>query len=358
MDFNNIDLGKKIINSIHKASSMLKHDIKIMEICGTHTRSIYNYGIPSILPSNIKLISGPGCPICVTPREYIDLGIEVATSENVILATFSDVLRVPGSRDALSNSRSRGYDIRIVHSPLEALNIAKNNIKSEVVLICVGFETTAPSIALTLKKARESNIKNFSILNYLKTMPNALKSLILDNETSIDGFICPGHVGTIVGNKVFDNLARESNTPMTMCGFEAIDILGGIYSLINLIINKDYRCNNLYSRAVSEEGNILAKDLISEVFLSSSSLWRGIGRIENSGYELRHDYKIYDARHRFYIDDKVIEDDDKCSCKYIITGRRSPRDCIYFKRKCTPLSPLGPCMVSSEGACNIEYSYI
>ncbi|MEG0371949.1 MAG: hydrogenase formation protein HypD, partial [Clostridium sp.] len=282
INFDDYSIGKSIINNIHRECGKLDCDIKIMEVCGTHTRSIHKYAVPSLLPANLKLISGPGCPICVTPQEYISQGVKLAVSRDVIITTFSDVLRVPSSLGSLADARSRGADIRTVYSPLESLEIAKSSDK-EVVFIGVGFETTAATIALTLINAKNYGIQNFSILNYLKSMPNALRAITY--ESPINGYICPGHVGSIIGNDVFNDLATERNIPMVMAGFNSLDILSSILMIINMINRGESGCRNLYKRAVKASGNIKGKNIISSVFDSDSSIWRGLSTIDNSGYK-------------------------------------------------------------------------
>ncbi|MEG1256755.1 hydrogenase formation protein HypD [Clostridium sp.] len=352
-DSNQIELAMNLLKSIENRGTM---EISIMEVCGTHTRSIYNHGIDKMLPPNIRILSGPGCPVCVTAQSYIDDAISLSKNENIIIATFGDMIKIPGSKTSLREEKARGRDIRMVYSPLDALKIAMNNPIREVIFLAIGFETTAPIIALTLKEARENNINNFSVLHSLKTMPNTMVALVLDESINIDGFICPGHVATIIGNDVFDNLSRGYKIPMAVCGFKGIDILAGILSIIDMKESKEYGCKNLYKGFVKSGGNGKAQNLLEEVFITSDSVWRGLGTLKNTGYELKDEYRFFDAKVRFSIKTKAESENKECICGDILKGIKSPKNCKLFGRSCTPSNPIGPCMVSQEGTCGIVYS--
>ena len=350
--FNDVDLSLKLLEEIKVQASK---EIKIMEVCGTHTRSIYKYGIDKLLPKNVKIISGPGCPVCVTSQSYIDSAIEISKRENIIIVTFGDMMKVPGRESSLREEKARGRDIRVIYSPLDSLEIARNNKKKEIVFLGIGFETTAPIIALTLKMAKKENLKNFSIIHSIKTMPNTMKSLILTEDVNIDGFIAPGHVATIIGEEAFKKLSYESKTPMAICGFKSSEILAGILSIIKMVNKNEIKCENLYRGFVKKERNIKAKEILSEVFISSDSVWRGIGKIKDTGYELKEGYKEFDATLKFRINIKEENINNGCICGEILKGNKTPNQCELFGRTCTPNKPIGPCMVSNEGTCGIVY---
>lgn len=347
-EFRNVETTKSIINKIYEKSTKT---INIMEVCGTHTRAIYKNGINKLLPSNITLLSGPGCPICVTHQSYINEAIKLSQRKNIIIATFGDMMKVPGSESSLTKEKAKGYDIRVVYSPLDCISLAENNKDKEVIFLGVGFETTSPVIGLCIKDAYHKNIKNFSLLHSLKTMPKAMEKLILDEKTNIHGFICPGHVGSIIGYKDFDKLARNYTTPMAVAGFEYLDIVGSIYKIVEMIENEDYRCENMYSRLVKENGNKRAKDILNEVYDISSGNWRGLGKIEKTGLDLKDKYKDFDAYFKFNIKMSESEIPNGCLCGEILKGIKKPTDCKLFKNICNPNNPIGACMVSSEGTC-------
>ena len=353
-EFRDVNTTKKIIEKINNE---IKSSINIMEVCGTHTRAIYKNGLEKLLPENINLISGPGCPVCVTDLNYIDSAIELCKNKNIIICTFGDMLRVPGSKSSLNNEKAKGANIKGMYSPQDCLDIANKNKDKEVVFLGIGFETTAPIIGLTIKKAYESNISNFSVLTSIKTMPNAMEKLILDDEVFVDGFICPGHVGSVIGISEFDKLAVKHKIPMVMSGFEHMDIATSILYLCRLIQDKDYKCENLYKRVVKYEGNKIAKSIIDEVFYLGDSYWRGIGNIKDTGLSIKEKYRNFDAKIKFDLHLGKVEIDNKCICGKILKGIKNPEDCELFKIKCTPQNPMGPCMVSSEGTCANFYKY-
>lgn len=358
-EFNNYELSNKLLKEIDKRAT---RPFNIMEVCGTHTSAIYKNGIDQLLPSKIKLISGPGCPVCVTPDSYIDNAIELSKREDVIIATFGDMIKVPGSSSSLIKERAKGRDIRIIYSPLDCLKLAKENSNKQVVFLAIGFETTAPSIALAIKIAKEQQIYNFSILHSLKTMPKAMESLILDQDVQIDGFICPGHVATIIGMDDFDNLSKKYKAPMVISGFQCADILASILLIIDMLDNNRYWCENLYGRLVKTRGNHRARKLLEEVFITSSSLWRGFGEIKETGYKLNREYEAFDAYSKFSLNIKeqgIKERSIKkgCICADVLKGKKNPKQCEMFGVVCTPNNPIGPCMVSTEGACGIIYKF-
>lgn len=361
-EFKNSEIAKNLLDKIYNNLDKqgFEKRVNIMEVCGTHTRVIYKSGIDKLLPQNINLIAGPGCPICVTDSNYIDEAILLSKNKNIILCTFADMLKVPGSISCIRDEKSEGANIKVIYSPLDCINIAKENKEKEVVFIGVGFETTTPIIALTIKKAYENNIKNLSVLHSLKTMPNAIEKLILDKEVNIDGFICPGHVSTVIGIDDFDKLAIRNKVPMVLSGFECVDIIYSIYRLCEMIETKEYKCENQYKRVARDRGNKLSKNIIDEVFKPSCSNWRGIGMIENTGLQIREKYIKFDARYKFKLGFSNVKRFDVktgCICGEILRGIKSPKECKLFKNICTPQKPIGPCMVSEEGTCANFYKY-
>lgn len=347
----------KIVKDILVKLNKVEEPITIMEVCGTHTMTILKNGIKELLPKKIKLISGPGCPVCVTDEGYIDTAIELSKRENIIITTFGDLIRVPGQKSTLQKEKALGRDIRVVYSPLDALTIAKENLNKEVVFLAVGFETTAPIIALSVFNAKKQGIKNFSALNTIKTMPEAMKNLVLNNEVKIDGFLCPGHVSTIIGAQPFEALAKEYNIPLVIAGFEAVDIVAAIYRLAQMKIKGEGKVENLYNRVVKYNGNTNALEMINEVFYSSSSEWRGLGNIEGTGLSFNDHYINYDANKKFNIKNIKSNILKECLCGEILRGLKEPKDCKMFKTLCNPLNPVGPCMVSEEGTCAAYYKY-
>ncbi len=301
-EYRDKEIAQKIL---HQIKSISKRKINLMEVCGTHTVAIFRNGIRKILPSNINLISGPGCPVCVTPILYIDEIIALSKKDDFIITTFGDMMRVPGSTSTLEKEKADGSDIRIVYSTLDALKIAQDNSSKEVVFMGVGFETTSPTIASAVLKVQKGKINNFSVLSVAKIMPPAMKALLEGKEVNIDGFICPGHVSVIIGSQPYNFIAPQYRVPCVICGFEPLDILEGIYMLINQIENDKAEVKIQYKRVVKPEGNRIALERINEVFKVVDSNWRGIGNIPHSGLEIKDKYNQYNAR-RFKVE---IEED-------------------------------------------------
>ena len=344
-------------NLLKKIKSEDYFNISIMEVCGTHTNVILKNALNDVLGENIKLINGPGCPVCVTPQGYIDTAIELSKKDNIIITTFGDLIRVPGSNSSLDKEKAKGRDIRVVYSPLDSIEIAKENTDKEIVFLSIGFETTAPIIALSVKIAKEENIENYSILNSLKTMPEAIEALVLNPDIKIDGFLCPGNVATIIGEKPFLEIAEKYKIPMVICGFEINDILASIYTLIKMKNNNEYGLINLYSRLVKLEGNKVANNLLSNIFTLTESTWRGLGKVNNAGLELKEEYKKFNALCKFKINMKKSINNSACACGDVLMGIKEPTECKLFGKMCTPLNPIGACMVSEEGTCSAFYKY-
>lgn len=328
--------------------------VKLMEVCGTHTMSIAKNGIKAMLPEGVQMLSGPGCPVCVTPAGTVDGILELAMQENVIIATYGDMVRVPGSTpgDNLARRRALGAKIDIVYSPVDAIETARKNPDKEVVFLGVGFETTAPGTAASVMTAKEQNVKNFSVLSMLKTCEPAINTLRAMPGFEISGFLLPGHVASIIGVKGFEFL----DMPGVIAGFEADDIKLAIGDLLRMIRNGECDIRNDYPRAVSYEGNVLAQEIMSRCLVRRTDDWRGLGIIPDSGLGFAEEYADFDAEKKFAIGKTALRQ-TACRCGDVITGRIAPRECPLFGKRCVPEDPVGPCMVSSEGACAAEYKY-
>jgi hydrogenase expression/formation protein HypD len=331
-------------------------DISLMEVCGGHTMAIHRFGIPSLLPKGIKLISGPGCPVCVSSINFIDKAIAYSTIKNVIITTYGDLIRVPGSQSSLEKEKSKGADIRIVYSSLEALKIAQSNPDKKVVFLGIGFETTAPTSAVAIQKAYNESISNIYLLSAHKIMPPVMEAL-LNDEVKIDGFICPGHVSTITGSKIYDFIPKKYKIACVVAGFEPTDLMQSIDMLASQINNRNQKVEIQYSRAVTIVGNKKAQAIMNEVFEIRNDFWRGIGEIPDSGLKLREKYKDFDAEMVFDIHIESKGENPACICGDILRGIKTPRDCKLFGKSCSPLNPVGACMVSSEGSCAAFYKY-
>ena len=331
---------------------------KIMEVCGTHTASIFKSGVRSLLSSDIKLISGPGCPVCVTPAAYIDRCIEYAMKEKHVLVTFGDMMKVPGTTGSLSQAKGNGAKVELMYSPMEVVDKAEKNPGTTYVIACVGFETTVPAYALTIEEAVRRGVTNLRLLTALKTVMPALQ-WICQNEDEIDGFLCPGHVSVIIGSDAYEDLAERYQKPFVVAGFEPEHILAGVYDIMKQLqseTGKEKGVHNLYKNAVRAEGNKKAMDVINRYFEPGAAMWRGLGMIEDSGLYLKPEFEAYDAGSKGL--DRDIELPEACRCGEVIIGRINPNECPMFGTACNPANPYGPCMVSSEGACGIWYRNI
>jgi len=331
---------------------------KLMEVCGGHTHTIYRYAIEALLPEGVELVHGPGCPVCVLPMGRVDDGIAVAQHPGVILTCFGDMMRVPGSRGSLQEARSVGADVRMVYSPLDALRIARENPEREVVFFALGFETTAPSTALTLMRARREGVPNFSCLcNHVLIEP-PLRALLDAPGLEIDGFIGPGHVATVVGADAFGFIPRDYRRPVVVSGFEPLDVLQSIKMLLTQLASGRCEAENQYRRVVSPEGNLRAREAMAEVFSPRESFeWRGLGSIAHSALGISDAYAELDAERRFVVPGAQLEDPRECQCGEVLRGEIKPWECRVFGTACTPERAIGACMVSPEGACAAYYSY-
>ena len=345
----------KIINSINKNIKEINRPIKIMHVCGTHEHTISKYGLRSLLPKEIEIISGPGCPVCVCPAADIDKAIELGKRDDTIITTFGDMIRVPATNISLAELKVSGADIRIVYGPNDAVKIARENPEKEIIFFAIGFETTIPLTGYEIKNNPPSN---FSVICAHKLIPAALELLMNIDQLNIDGFISPGHVSTIIGLKPFKLFSDAYCIPNVIAGFEPNDVLLAILMLLKQFINKQFETLNEYSRVVKPEGNIIAQKVISEVFEPVSSPWRGIGRILDGGLTIKKKYNKYDADEKFDIRiEKSRDIPPECLCHLVMTGKLYPNECKLFRKRCTPLNPIGPCMVSMEGTCSIFYKY-
>ncbi len=330
--------------------------IHLMEVCGTHTMNIRRFGIHALLPRNVELLSGPGCPVCVSDNTYIDFAVELAKLEDVTVTTFGDMVKVPGSYESLESARSKGGDVRVLYSPLDALKIAQESPDRKVVFLAVGFETTVPTIAATVLAAERLGIPNFFIFPGHKLIIPALRAL-LSAENHIDGFILPGHVSAIIGVEAYREVLERYNVPGIVTGFEPVDILIGILMLLEAIRNGEFLLGNEYTRVVSPFGNRKALELIWKVFEPEDALWRGLGMIPQSGLRLRPEFEHRDIRSVVEVEPPPPREHPGCRCGDVLQGKIKPVECPLFDTVCTPDNPVGPCMVSSEGSCHAYFKY-
>lgn len=353
-EYRDPELAKKYLDEIKRT---VTQPWSIMEVCGGQTHSLVKNGIIDMLPKEISMIHGPGCPVCVTPLNLIDKAIHLALNEDVILCSFGDMLRVPGSKINLLEAKAKGADVRVLYSPLEAVKIAKDNPDREVVFFAVGFETTAPANALSVIHAHRENVTNYSILASHVLVPPAMKAVIDDDESQIDGFLAAGHVCTIMGNAEYYPIAEHNNVPIVVTGFEPLDVLQGILMVLRQLEAKKTGVENQYSRIVKEEGNKNAQNMIFEVFEIKDQMWRGIGEIPQSGYAVKKEYEAFDAIKKFNITIEEVPEHPDCISGQIMKGIKKPYECAQFGKTCKPSFPLGAPMVSSEGACAAYYHF-
>ncbi len=347
--------ARKLASDINSMLSKHTRPVKFMEVCGTHTMAIHSSGIKSLFTRKLLLVSGPGCPVCVTEKLFIDQAIFLGREYGACLVTFGDLIRVPGSEGSLADLRSKGGLVKVVYSPMDAVKIAIDMEPKPVIFLGVGFETTIPTVAATLKAARSRNIRNLFVLPAFKTIHRPLK--ILASQEELTGFLLPGHVSAIIGSNSYDYLARDYHKPGVVTGFDALDILLAIRSLVDMAINNEARIENNYKTVVKTNGNAFAMALIDEVFEPAKASWRGLGTIPESGLALKAPYDIFDAYRQFEIEVAPTADDARCKCARILTGELTPNQCGLFGTECMPETPVGPCMVSSEGTCAAYYKY-
>ena len=347
-------LSRQIVEEIN---ATVTRPWTIMEICGGHTHAIMRYGIDQLLPGEVELVHGPGCPVCVTPVELIDKAIAIAARPEVILTSFGDMLRVPGSREDLFMARSKGADVRIVYSPLEALALARQHPERQVVFFAVGFETTAPANAMAILQARREGLANFSELVSQVLVVPAMRALLESPENRVQGYLAAGHVCTVMGFEEYEIVAAEYRVPIVPTGFEPLDILEGLLMVIRQLEAGEYRVANQYRRSVTREGNPAARQAMAEVFTVIDRKWRGIGVLPQSGLALRDQFAAFDAERKFAVQDLSVEEASECISGQVLQGRKKPPQCPVFGRDCTPTHPLGATMVSGEGACAAYFKY-
>ena len=347
-----------LLRAIEQLCQQLEKPIKIMEVCGGHTHSIFKYGIEDVLPEAIELIHGPGCPVCVMPKGRLDDAISISQNPNVIFTTFGDAMRVPGSTTSLLQAKAQGADIRMVYSPLDSLQIAKDNPDQEVVFFALGFETTAPSTALTILQAESEKIHNFSMFcNHVLVIP-ALEALLDNPDLQLDGFIGPGHVSMVIGTEPYQFISQQYQKPIVISGFEPLDIIQSVWMLLQQIVENRCEVENQYNRFVDQAGNAVAIAAMNKVFeVRESFEWRGLDEIPNSAFKMRAEYGEFDAEVKFTIPNLKVADHKACQCGEILKGVLKPWQCKVFGTACTPETPIGTCMVSSEGACSAYYKY-
>ncbi|MDD3877184.1 MAG: hydrogenase formation protein HypD [Bacteroidales bacterium] len=348
---------KTLVEQIVKKIAMVSEKpITLMEVCGGHTWAIQKFGIPSLLPKNINLVSGPGCPVCVTSRGFIDRAVAYSRLKDVIITTYGDLIRVPGSTSSLNLEKSRGADVRIVYSVLDALKIAQENSQKKIVFLGVGFETTAPGSAVGLINAMKDNINNFYLLSSHKIMPPAMSALI-DEGVKIDGYLAPGHVSVVTGAKIYDGIPAKYGVGCVISGFEPVDILQSVYMLAKQITNHDCKVEIQYKRAVTYQGNVRAQEALNEVFSLRDDWWRGLGVLKDSGMAVNEKYCKHDAEIMIPVEVEPTKEDKGCICGEILKGLKKPVDCKLFGKACTSSNPVGACMVSHEGACNAYFRF-
>lgn len=357
--FRESELGRKMLRKVRERAEGLGRRVTLMEVCGTHTVAISRSGIRALLSEWVDLRSGPGCPVCVTDVCEIDEAIGLCRIPGVTVATYGDMVRVPGSRSSLAGEMASGADVRVMYSALDVPELAESLPQKEVVFLGVGFETTVPGAALMLEEAQRRGVKNLSILSLHKLTPPAVKALLADPEIRIDGFICPGHVSTVIGSDAWSFISNEYGRPAVVCGFEPLDIIRGVDILLEQLSEGKAETVNAYPRAVRSAGNPTAWKKTESFFEKSDGLWRGIGIIPESGLRVRKDFSHFDAASRFDVKCEEVESArvDGCRCGEVLKGKIVPFECPLFDTACTPLNPIGPCMVSTEGACAAYYRY-
>jgi hydrogenase expression/formation protein HypD len=348
---------KQMLEELNRLSAAINRPLKLMEVCGTHTVEIFRHGIRDVIPKSITLLSGPGCPVCVTSVRDVDAAIAIAQVPGVILTTFGDMMRVPGGSKSLLDARSEGADVRVLYSPLDALALAQKEPKREIVFFGTGFETTSPLLAASIAHAELAGVRNISVYAAFKLVPPALRALLDSPDVQVDGFILPGHVSTIIGKKPYDFVAEQYRKPSVITGFEAAEIIEGILMILRQIAQKRAAVEIQYRNVVREEGNPRAVELLNKYFEPADAYWRGIGVIPGSGLKLRDQYAAFDANKKFNPPVSEAVEPELCSCGDILRGVKIPTECALFGAGCTPDDPVGPCMVSTEGSCAAYYKY-
>lgn len=356
-EYRDRELVQRLAAAITVEAGQLQEPVRFMEVCGTHTMSIARFGLTSLLPPQVQLVSGPGCPVCVTPVSYIDHAVALAGLPDTVITTFGDLLRVPGSCSSLMTERARGADIRIVYSALETVQLAAAQPGKQVVFLGVGFETTTPTVAAAILAAQQQQLDNFMVLTSHKTMPVPMQVLSADPGLKIKGYLCPAHVSTVIGSDAYQPLAERFGISSVVTGFEPADILQGVFMLVRQVVTGRAAVENQYTRAVTRQGNQKALMLIDQVFQPCDAVWRGLGLLTGSGLSLRDSFRCFDAAQWLPIAVPEAKEPAGCRCGEVLTGRINPSGCPLFGEACTPETPVGACMVSSEGSCAAAWRY-
>jgi len=356
-EFRDAKLVKKFAQRIKRIAP--SRSINIMEVCGTHTQSFFRFGLDELMPKNLRLIAGPGCPVCVSSQEYIDNAIKLAQQKDTLILTFGDMLRIPGTQSTLEREKTKFGNVRVVYSALDSLKAARLNPDKKIIFLAVGFETTAPTIALSIIAAKKERLNNLFFYSSLKLIPPAMDYLIQDERLNLDAFLCPGHVSAVIGTTAYEFIPRRYKIGCCVAGFEPLDILEGIYLLLEQIAENKPQVQNQYARVVKRTGNARALSIMHKVFEESGADWRGFGVIPKSGLKIRKEFSQFDAGKVFSIKRATGNGQraTKCKCGDVLKGLISPRSCPLFARACAPANPIGPCMVSSEGACNAYFKF-
>ncbi len=352
-----------MLERIYKAQQIMRtacetlgRQINIMEVCGTHTVSIFRSGIRSTLPDGIKLLSGPGCPVCVTDQSYIDIVLQLADRDDCIIATYGDMVRVPGNGGSLE-TKQKSADVKVVLSSEDSLQLARDNPEKQIIFVAVGFETTAPATSIAVKEATAENVDNFCILSGHKLVVPAMRALLSEKNHKIDAFLCPGHVSVIIGYGAFAEIVKDFNRPCVVAGFEPMQIIEGLAEICRQLAEGKTELKSIYNAVVTEQGNTTAQKAIAECFETANGYWRGLGKIEKSALKLKDKYSRFDAFKKFNVSETEGGEINGCRCGEVLCGLIEPQQCQLFAKTCTPQSPIGPCMVSSEGACAAWFKY-
>lgn len=351
------EFAKELVAKIGELAASTGRNLRFMEVCGTHTVAIFRAGLRQILPDSVELVSGPGCPVCVTPDDYMDKAIAYAQRDDVIIATFGDMLKVPGSKSSLSEAKTGGADIRIVYSPMDSIQIAKDNPDKKVIFLAVGFETTAPTAAATVLAAEQQGLENLFMLSAQKLVPPVMETLLNDEEVHVDGFILPGHVSVVTGTGVYEPVISKYHVPGVVTGFEPVQILRGLYRLVQQVVKGEAKVENEYTDVVKPEGNPVSMAITNKVYEPCDTGWRGMGVVPLSGLKMRAEYARFDIEQVLPIEVETITKKTACRCGEVLRGIVTPKECPLFGKACVPTHAIGPCMVSVEGVCAAWYKY-
>ncbi|WP_303670337.1 hydrogenase formation protein HypD [Selenomonas ruminantium] len=349
--------AKELVQKIGELAATTGRKLRFMEVCGTHTVAIFRAGLRQILPDSVELVSGPGCPVCVTPDDYMDKAIAYAQRDDVIIATFGDMLKVPGSKSSLNEAKTNGADIRIVYSPMDSIQIAKDNPDKKVIFLAVGFETTAPTAAATVLAAEQQGISNLYMLSAQKLVPPVMEALLNDEEVHVDGFILPGHVSVVTGTGVYEPVISKYHVPGVVTGFEPLQILRGLYRLVQQVVNGEAKVENEYTDVVKPEGNPVSMAITSRVYAPCDTGWRGMGIVPLSGLKMKAEYARFDIEQVLPVEVETVTKKTACRCGEVLRGIVTPKECPLFGKACVPTHAIGPCMVSVEGVCAAWYKY-